>query len=193
MRDRLRADELAGPRRLAAERGRSRRAGPGRRGGLVARHRAGALALDRRPAGPAAGRRGATRSSCRPRAQAEASKPGPRLALVAGTRTSTRVAGAQLAGRSRQPSRPSGRRDADGVDRHAHRLDLGPASRAQGPLRVLQAVAGDRADDASAPGRARRPRCALSSPATHAAERRLDEDALACGPAAGRRRGSRCR
>src|ERR1700744_6279064 len=88
------------------------------------------------PSSPTTG----TTSSWRSRASASASKPGPRFALVAGTRTWAEPP--RNAGRAMSVDQPKlGRRrvrvDQDGLGLR------GPGDR---PLRVLEPVAGDGAD-----------------------------------------------
>src|SRR6478735_6353088 len=103
------------------------------------------------------------------------SKPGPRLALLAGTRTLTdRPAGTRLT-RSALETEGMGRRER--VDRDAGRHDLAPVGGPQGPLGVLEPVTGHGAHDACAGGHEP---CGVAR--QQARDRRgragLDEDAL---------------
>ena len=109
--------------------------------------------------------------------------PGPRLALVAGTRTRTGAAGTSAAIGGPQARGCAGGRGGVHRDRRRRRRA------GDRPLRVLEAVAGDRADHAW-------PRLELAGRVRPAAARpRSRRDAgstntPSCGPAAGRRRGS---
>src|SRR5579862_5199965 len=103
----------------------------------------------------------------RRRARPSASNPGPRFAVVAGTRT--RITG-------RLPDAHRLADDAlDGLDRRRHRF--GPAFRAEHRLRIFEAVAGEDARDRGAFAQP-----ALARPPEHAGDRRrgrrLDEDAF---------------
>ena len=137
------------------------------------------------------------RSSYNVERQAEASKPGPRFALVAGTRdrspstaASARPLADPLAGRSEvrvqaersaAPPRPaSATGDASVRPRRRSR---------QRPLRVLQAVAGDRAARRSSRPAAGPRASACSSPATPAADAG-STNTPSRRPARGVRRGS---
>src|SRR3954451_10506277 len=103
------------------------------------------------------------------------SKPGPRLALLAGTRTSTaRPAGTRVTESALEPERL---RRREGVDRHAGRDDLAAVGRPQRPLGVLEAVAGDGADDPRA-GRHETSRVARQQARDGRCRAGLDEDAL---------------
>src|SRR3954452_1708255 len=103
------------------------------------------------------------------------SKPGPRLALLAGTRTSTeRPAGTRVTRSALEPKRL---RRREGVDRHASRHHLAAVSGAQRPLGVLEAVAGDGADDAGA-GRHETSGVAREQAGDRRCGARLDEDPL---------------
>ena len=105
---------------------------------LVVGHLAGTLARDldaRRPASRAAR---TSSSSCSPRARPSASNPGPRLALVAGTRTRTWSAPRRIAGLS--PGRARSAMDTTS-DEIAHGPHVAAVGRAQRPLRVLEPVA----------------------------------------------------
>src|SRR5689334_10198296 len=103
------------------------------------------------------------------------SNPGPRLALLAGTRTSTeRPGGTRFTRSALEPERRGCR---EGVDRHAGGDDLSPVGGAQRPLGVLQAVPGDGADD---PGPRRHEAGLVAREQARNRRRgpRLDEDAL---------------
>src|SRR5689334_19889038 len=109
------------------------------------------------------------------------SKPGPRFALLAGTRTSTERPGGTCFTRSAlEPERLGGR---EGVDRHPGGHDLSPVGRAQRPLRVLEAVTGDGADDAGA-GRHEAGLVAREQARDRRRRTGLDEDALLGGEVA---------
>ena len=187
VRDRVAADAAAAPARGHAERGSS--------AARIARTTRCASSRGTSPAPSpstptsrprAAGRRPRARRAG-PSASPSASKPGPRLALVAGTRTRDGV-GPDGSVAPRSASSPSAPAAASGVDRHrVDRTSAPPASSAHS--RVLEAVAGDGADDASA-GRQPARLGGSQQPGDARRRRRLDEHALACGRAAGTRRGS---
>src|SRR6478672_13954294 len=103
------------------------------------------------------------------------SKPGPRFALLAGTRTSTERPGGTCVTRSALEPERLGRRE--GVDRDPGGHDLSPVGRAQCPLRVLEAVAGHGADDAGA-GRHEAGLVAREQARDRRRRGWLDEDAL---------------
>src|SRR4051812_18028356 len=115
-----------------------------------------------------------TTSSYRPRARPSASKPGPRLALVAGTRTRTGAArnvDLWRAIRSAlQPERVRGRGhvSGDGQRRGCTR---------DGPVRILQPVAGHGADNAGA-GLQSATRMCLQQPRNTRGTGRLDKHAF---------------
>src|SRR4051812_34118044 len=106
------------------------------------------------------------------------SKPGPRFALLAGTATrAERPPGTRVTGSPLETERPRGRVGVDG-DPGGH--DVTAVGRAQGPLRVLEAVAGHGADDA----RTRRDktlRVAREQARDRGRRARLDEDPLLGG------------
>src|SRR3569833_3649634 len=113
-------------------------------------------------------------SSCRLRASPSASKPGPRFALVAVTRTlTTYVKEAPSPARSRELQRGGG-----GVGVHRDRERRRRAG--DRPVRVLQAVAGDRADD-ELPGPDEILVAGLQQAGDARRRRGLDEDALLPG------------
>ena len=128
---------------------------PASPGGPGGRRRAG----PRRPPPPLPSRRGRARSvtaarqvSHTPRAHPTESNPGPRLALLAGHayldgRAGDAAPGVHVSprgrGRRRPSRRPTGTRTGSTSE---------PSRGAQRPLRVLEAVAGDRADDRGALG-----------------------------------------
>src|SRR5690348_5105646 len=106
------------------------------------------------------------------------SKPGPRLALLAGTRTSTeRPGGTRLTRSALQPERLGSR---ERIDRHPGGDDVSPVGRAQRPLRVLEAVAGHGADDAGT-GRNEAGLVAREQAGDRRRRPGLDEDALLGG------------
>src|SRR6476659_4091531 len=103
------------------------------------------------------------------------SKPGPRLALLAGTRTLTeRPAGTRFTPSALEPQR-LGRRER--VDRDPGRHDLSPVGRAQRPLGVLETVTGDRAHDPRTRRHDTR-RVARKQPGDGGGRTGLDEDTL---------------
>src|SRR6202012_5144573 len=104
-----------------------------------------ATAMDRPPAVTRA-----STTSCRDTARPRLSNPGPRLALVAGTRTLTARSVIETV---RHQARPTSSQAEGGGGRAGVGGDGGRGRGAgQGPVRVLQAVAGDRADHPG-PGR----------------------------------------
>ena len=99
-----------------------------------------------------------------PQRQTDGVEPGPRLALVAGTRTRTGPRGSGHRPQATTAEAERGRRGV-GVGRHGARL----GRTGDGPVGVLEAVAGDGADDPLAARDVPGPR-ACSSPATLAAD-----------------------
>src|SRR6478672_1119513 len=103
------------------------------------------------------------------------SKPGPRLALLAGTRTLTeRPAGTRFTPSALEPQR-LGRRER--VDGDPGRHDVSPVGRAQRPLGVLEAVTGDGAHDGRT-GRHEARRVAREQPGDGGGRAGLEEDPL---------------
>ena len=164
---------------------------------LVARHLAGALAghVDPRAPGSAARRLDGHHVVQRQRETeaVEARARGWRWWPARRTRTertpstpsSRPTVGRRCASRLTSSPRAPARRD--GVHGHPHGLDLGAVRAAQRPLRVLEAVAGDRADDRRARGRAGRRRARRAGPRRDGRRGRLDEHALRTRTAAGAR------
>ena len=149
---------------------------------LVARRRRSAPS----PATSTVDRSSATRtttSSYRPSARPSASKPGPEVG--AGGGHPDLAAGAAAERRPAAPALSQPVRAATAAACASTGTVIGVGRAGDRPLRVLQAVPVTVQTTRRARPAAARPRRSCSSPATLAARRRLDEDALARGPAAG--------